>query len=82
MIKYIDYDLDAKLFSDKEIKLLDEKEYIRHKEFYHYSDELDQVLRYSMKNVIKKMEKGQFPFDDDRVKKYYDKFLGQLSKDK
>ena len=82
MIKYIDYDLDAKMFADKEIKLLDEKEYLRHKEFYHYSDDLDQVLRYSMKNVVNKMKSGLFPFDDERVKKYYDKFLNQLGKDK
>ena len=82
MIKYIDYDLDAKLFTDKEIKLLDEKEYLRHKEFYHYSDELDQVLRYSIKSVVNKMKNGEFPFDDNRVRKYYDKFLDQLNKDK
>ena len=81
-IKYIDYDLDAKLFPDKEIKLLDEKEYQRHKDFYHYSDELDQVLRYSIKLVVRKMKNNEFPFDDERVKKYYDKFLGQLNKDK
>ena len=81
-IKYIDYDLDAKLFPNGDIRVLDQKEYMHHKDQYHYSDELDQVLRYSIKNVIKKMENGLFPFDDERVKKYYDKFLGQISKDK
>ena len=82
MIKYIDYDLDAKLFPSGDIKILDEKEYLRHKETYQYNDELDQVLRYSMKLVISKMEARVFPFDDERIKLYYDKFLNQLNKEK
>ena len=82
MIKYIDYDLDAKLFPNGDIKILDEKEYLRHKETYKYTDDLDQVLRYTIKTIIKKMEDRVFPFDDDRIKNYYDKFLNQLNKDK
>ncbi|MCR4911359.1 MAG: DUF402 domain-containing protein [Bacilli bacterium] len=75
MIKYIDYDLDAKLFPDGELRILDEKEYLKHKAMYQYSDELDEVLKYQMNEVIKKMKNKEFPFDDDRVKKYYDKYL-------
>ena len=75
MIKYIDYDLDAKLFPDGELRILDEKEYLKHKTMYQYSDELDEVLKYQMNEVIKKMKNKEFPFDDDRVKKYYDKYL-------
>ena len=82
MIMYIDYDLDAKLFPDGEIRILDEKEYLRHKEMYNYSDDLDTVLKYTTKVVVKKMEDKVFPFDDNRIKKYYDKFLEQLNKDK
>ena len=82
MIKYIDYDLDAKLFPSGDIKILDEKEYLRHKETYKYTDELDQVLRYSIKSVVKKMEEKTFPFEDDRIRAYNDKFLHQLNKEK
>ena len=82
MIKYIDYDLDAKLFPSGDIKILDEKEYLRHIDTYKYTDELDQVLRYSMKLVLRKMEAREFPFNDERIRAYYDKFLNQLNKDK
>lgn len=77
-IKYIDYDLDTKLFPDGDIRILDEKEYLRHKDIYGYSDELDEVLKFQTQQIVKKMENHQFPFDDKRVKKYYDKFLNLL----
>lgn len=80
MIKYIDYDLDAKLFPDGELRILDEKEYLRHKAMYQYSDELDEVLKYQMAEIIKKIKNKEFPFDDNRVKKYYEKYLEITSK--
>lgn len=79
-IKYIDYDLDTKLMTDGEIKVLDEKEYNRHKEFYKYSDELDEVLKYQTNEIIEMMKKREFPFCDDRIKKYYDKYLSLTNK--
>ena len=82
MIKYIDYDLDAKLFPDGELRLLDEREYQKHKKKYDYSDELDEVLRYQMKEIIRKMENHEFPFEDERIKKYYEKYLKLTEKKK
>ena len=80
MIKYIDYDLDAKLFPDGELRILDEKEYLRHKSMYQYSDELDEVLKYQMSEIVKKINNKEFPFDDSRVKRYYEKYLELTSK--
>ena len=82
MIKYIDYDLDAKLFPNGDIRILDEKEYLKHKNNYGYSDDLDKVLKYQTKDIVKRMENHEWPFDDERIKKYYDKFLFVLNKDK
>lgn len=80
MIKYIDYDLDAKLFPDGELRILDEKEYLRHKTMYQYSDELDEVLKYQMSEIVKKIKNKDFPFDDNRVNHYYEKYLELVSK--
>lgn len=82
MIKYIDYDLDAKLFPSGDIKILDEKEYLRHKTNYGYSDDLDKVLKYQTKDIVKRMENREWPFEDKRIKSYYDKFLSVIKKDK
>ena len=82
MIKYIDYDLDTKLFPSGDIRILDEEEYLRHKKNYNYSDDLDTVLKYQTNEIVKKMENREWPFDDERIKKYYDKFLNTLGKDK
>ena len=77
-IKYIDYDLDIKLFSDNTIKVLDEKEYQNHRNYYKYSDELDKVLRYELKNIRQKMLARTFPFVDNQIKKFYEAFNGAL----
>ena len=72
--------LDAKLFPDGTLRILDEKEYLKHKAKFGYSDELDEVLKYSMKEVVKKMERREFPFCDEKIREYYDKFLKLLEK--
>lgn len=79
-IEYIDYDLDAKLFHDNEILLLDEKEYIHHKASYHYSEELDRVLDYQTRKIVKKMKTREFPFDDDKVTDYYNRYIEETKK--
>lgn len=79
-IKYIDYDLDAKLFPNNEIKILDEKEYLAHKALYKYSDDLDTVLKYQTEVIVDRMKNREFPFDDERIVKYYNKFLNLMDK--
>ena len=80
-IEYIDYDLDAKLFQSKEIRVLDEKEYSNHKSLYGYSDDLDLVLRLTTKEVVEKMKNNQFPFQDEIIHDYYARFLSLTKKD-
>ena len=81
-IKYIDYDLDAKLFPNGDIRVLDQKEYAHHRETYKYGDDLDTILKYETKVVVDRMNRKIFPFEDDVIKKYYDTFLEMLEKKK
>lgn len=80
-IKYIDYDLDAKLFPNNDIRVLDEKEYAHHKQTYGYSDDLDVVLKYQTKEIIRKMKEREFPFSDEKITSYYEQFLEMTKKD-
>ncbi len=79
-VKYIDYDLDTKLFTNNEIKVLDEKEYAHHKATYQYGDDLDTVLRYTTNTIIKRMKAREFPFNDDKIREYFQQYLEMTKK--
>lgn len=80
-IKYIDYDLDAKLFHNNEIRVLDEKEYAHHKDNYTYSDELDVVLKYQTETIVERMKNRSFPFQDDLIVNYFNQYLAITKKE-
>ena len=80
-IKYIDYDLDAKLFHDNEIRVLDEKEYLHHKNTYQYSDELDAVLKNQTKIIVERMRNRDFPFNDELINRYFNQYLESTKKE-
>ena len=51
-IKYIDYDLDLRVFPDGSFKVLDRGEYKYHKSIMHYSQDLDMVLKSELTELI------------------------------
>lgn len=61
-LKYIDYDLDVKVFKDGEKKLLDVEEYERHRRKMHYPKEIDHILKKMSKFLLTglTMKKGLF----------------------
>ena len=70
IIKYIDYDLDLRIFPDGSFKVLDKNEYKYHKTTMKYSDEIDTIVQDSLNRLIKMKENGDFPFKEDTVEKY------------
>lgn len=75
-IKYIDYDLDLRIFPKGDYKILDKLEYEYHKKKMHYSDELDIVINNAMSDLIKDYSSGAEVFDKKRninyMKKYFE----------
>lgn len=71
IIKYIDYDLDLRVFPDGGFRVLDRNEYKYHKKIMHYSDDLDLVLRSELSNLIELKRKDKGPFDKKVIDKYY-----------
>jgi len=72
IIKYIDYDLDLRIFPDETFKVLDKNEYKFHKSTMRYSSEIDTIVQYSLKKLMKMKEKNEGPFNKELIKKYYE----------
>ena len=73
-IKYIDYDLDLRVFPGGEYKY--------HKKIMHYSDKLDVVVRNSLSELIEVYKKRFFAFDVKNNLNYYNSYNILNSKSK
>lgn len=71
-LKYIDYDLDIKVFPNGTYKLLDEDEYSLHREKMNYPLKLDKILRRHVDELINWIEHRKGPFNPKFVEKWYD----------
>lgn len=78
-IKYIDYDLDYKIFPDGSIILLDEDEYRQHSRSMNYPEEIDGILKKYMQEIRNLSQQGQMPFDNDFVEQQFREYLDLLS---
>ena len=75
-IKYIDYDLDLRIFPSLEYRILDKMEY----KYQNYSDDLDKVINNGLLELITKYKNGEIFFNENQNKKYYDKYVEILEK--
>ncbi len=74
-IKYIDYDLDLRIFPTGSFKILDKQEYKFHKKKMGYSDELDMVIRNALSELITNYQEGVSMFDLDTNLKYEEEYI-------
>jgi len=74
-LKYIDYDLDVKVFPDLTYILLDEDEYEDHRKEMGYPDVIDQILKANMEKLISWIHQRKGPFAPDFVDNWYERFL-------
>ena len=77
-IKYIDYDLDLRVFPNGSYKILDRMEYQYHKKVMHYSKVLDQIINCSLRELIQEYRNHFFPFSKPKNLKYYDLYREQV----
>ena len=70
-LKYIDYDLDLKVFPDNNYRVLDEEEYKQHAKQMNYSKELDRILKKQLELLIDLATKREGPFSEDFTKHWY-----------
>jgi len=79
-LKYIDYDLDIKVFPNGSYKILDRGEYTVHKNKMHYPEKLRSILEKELDKLKAMVEKKEGPFKEGEVKQYYAKFKKQVLK--
>ena len=79
-IKYIDYDLDIKLYEDGTTRLLDVSEYKKHADEQGYSEDIKEILQHSVDKVYNMINKKEFPFVDEEILNYYKKFETETNK--
>ena len=73
-IKYIDYDLDLRVFPDGSFKVLDRGEYKYHKNLMHYSEKIDEILKEELTNLIGLVRQKKMAFEPGTVEHYYEKY--------
>lgn len=74
VIKYIDYDLDLRVFPDGGYKVLDKNEYKYHKKIMNYSDDLHLIITKELEKLINIKKKNDGPFNKKIVYEYLEKF--------
>lgn len=62
-IKFIDYDLDLRIFPNGSFKILDRQEYKYHKKKMNYSKELDAAIHSALSELINDYRSGALMFD-------------------
>ncbi len=73
-VKYIDYDLDLRIFPSGEYKVLDRLEYKYHKKIMNYPPELDKVINNALDELIKCYIDGEKYFSNYKNLEYSKKY--------
>lgn len=70
-VKYIDYDLDLRIFPTGEYKVLDRLEYQYHQKIMGYSEELKTAIENGLEELIKMYENKSLIFDEKKNYQYH-----------
>lgn len=74
-IKYIDYDLDVKVFPNGSFKVVDKNEYNYHKKKFAYPKEIDHILKKEMNNLINEVRSKTNFFNNNDIKRLVSQYL-------
>ena len=73
-IKYIDYDLDLRVFTEGSFKVLDRGEYKYHKNLMNYPESIDKILKSELTHLIDTVRKKEGAFKPGTIEHYYDMY--------
>ncbi|RST72320.1 DUF402 domain-containing protein [Siminovitchia acidinfaciens] len=78
-LKYIDYDLDVKVFPDMTFTLLDEDEYEQNRKIMGYPDVIDHILKKNVEKLVRWIRQRKGPFSAEFIDIWYDRYLTYLN---
>ena len=78
-VKYIDYDIDYKVYAQDLVLTLDLDEYELHSRIMHYPAEIDKIIKDEMKNILDDVKNKRPPFNQEYVEEHFKKYLQQLT---
>lgn len=73
-LKYIDYELDVKVFPSGDCIILDRDEFEFNQVDFHYSPELIEIIEKQLQLLLERIEKKQDPFNDQCVFRDYEAY--------
>ena len=79
-IKYIDYDLDVKVFPNSSYKVLDEDEYKRHTVEMEYSEEVQEIIHQQLDILIQMINTRRGPFAPGFAQHWYYVYKNRILK--
>lgn len=71
IIKYIDYDLDLRVFPDGGFKVLDYNEYNYHRKLMNYPKEIQLIIKSELSTLINLKRHEEGPFKKGTIEKYF-----------
>lgn len=80
IIKYIDYDLDVRVFSDGAFKILDRNEYNYHKKIMKYPPEINLIIKRELTSLIEMKKASVNPFNKETIDEYFKKYTKLVNK--
>lgn len=78
-VKYIDYDIDYKVYANDLVLTVDLDEYKLHSKLMHYPSEIDQIIKKEMAAVSADIKAKRIPFNQEEVEKDFQKYINILS---
>jgi len=77
VVKYIDYDLDLKVFPDMSYKILDREEFIYHKQIMDYPKDIEDILEEELERLIEMVNNREEPFNCEKINEWRKKYMLQ-----
>ncbi len=79
-IKYIDYDLDVKLYPNGDVIILDRDEYEFNVVDLNYPVEITEIIEKTLALILEKTKNKEEPFSNEGVLRWYEKYKNGVKK--